>query len=430
MLGQYFTENIDLQRQIFNLRKNNGSILEPSFGCGHIAKFFEDNGAENVTAVEIDDSLKSKTVSNIKPMYMDFFDYSIDNKYDSVIGNPPFVKYNYMSEEFKARRIQDSVLRSCNLFYYFIEKSFYHLNKGGEIIFIIPREFFNSSRASKLRELLYEHGTITDIIDYEEGRFFKDAAPNIIIIRYEKDNHSHITNYIENGRCYTKDESIYNGSFFYTTKEHILYTLRLGDVFDIKVGLVSGLNEVFEYKSKFSIPTICSDYRRTGKKRKFIFADEIPLHKIEMEDPKLYNHLLQNKSALISRNIKKFDEDDWFHYGAVRNLSFMRKQGRCIYVNTKTRHENPFFIDDIDYFDGSVLGLFISKQKNIWSASLSNLDLNEWCYILNNSVKDFKEQGMYVSNKFLFTVKSLSDFKVNIYYNRSKEKENNYGKIL
>lgn len=416
MLGQYFTENTDLQKQVYSLRKNSGTVLEPSSGRGHLVKFFEGKGVTNITTVEIDGTLG--TISHTKPLNMDFFDYSLDNCYDSIVGNPPFVKQNEMLRETKLKAEKNSLLKNCNLFYYFVEKSFYHLNKNGEIIFIIPREFLNSTRASVLRKLLYKNGTITDIIDYEEGRFFKGAAPNIIIIRYEKDNHSHVTNYIKNNKCVVKNESLYNDAFLYTVEKPLLYTLRLGNVFDVKVGLVTGLNSVFERDSKFSIPTICSDYKKTKKKRNFIFVDEVSMSQVKIKDPELYKYLLENKSKLLSRNIKKFTDVDWMHYGAVRNLSFMRKRDRCIYVNTKTRDKNPFFVDDVGYFDGSVLGLFMKNQLDFLAMSLARLDLTGWCDILNNKVEDFREQGMYVNNRFLLTVKSLSDFQVNIYYDK------------
>lgn len=411
MLGQYFTENELLLDQLFRLKRNNGLVLEPSSGRGHIVKFLEGRGISNIVSIEVDFSLQ--VVSNLKPIIMDFFDYSVNNKFKSIVGNPPFVKYKYFTQDLIFKLDLTSKLKSCNLFYYFIEKCFWHLDEGGEIILIIPREFFNSTRAGGLRRLLYENGTITDVIDYEEKTFFKNAAPSIVIIRYEKDNHSHITNYVIGNVAHTRSEQIYNDAFIFV-RDVATKKIRLGDVFDVKVGLVSGLNEVFEHNSVFSIPIICSDYCKTFKKRRFIFVDNVGIDAVRFKDPDLYVYLMENKEKLLNRNIKKFDETNWFMYGAVRNLSDMERRGKCIYVNTKTRNARPFYIDNVSYFDGSVLALFYKDQTTFMGCDKFNLSIEGWCDILNNSVDQFKEQGMYVNNKFCFTVKTLSDFLIDI----------------
>ena len=81
----------------------------------------------------------------------------------------------------------------------------------------------------------------------------------------------------------------------------------------------------------------------------------------------------------------------------------MRQGGQALYVNAKTRKEKPFFIDDIGYFDGSILCL-VPKHKD--------LDLIHWCDKLNSSKKEFKSQNMYVNNKYIFSVRALSDLKL------------------
>jgi adenine-specific DNA-methyltransferase len=398
LLGQYFTKDIRLQSIVYSLVRNNGSFLEPCSGRGDLVNYFEQRGVNNICPIEYDNSVEP--ISKTKPVYMDFFDYSTDNKFDTIFGNPPFVRYRNIDKEtiIKMER-ETGKVRCCNLFYYFIEKSFYHLNENGEIIFIIPREFLNSTRAQKLRELFYSSGTITDLYDFGEEKFFKGASPNIIIFRYEKDNLSHVTNYCE-FKCLIEKLSFKN--LVYTDKKN--KNLKpLSHFFDVKVGLVTGCNEVFEKPSKFSIPTICSDYIDTKKKRDIIFLDRVGIEKIKLEDPVLAIYMLSHKDKLLSRKIKKFDETNWFCYGAVRNLDIMECSGKAIYVNAKTRRENPFFVEDLGYFDGSMLCL-VPKTGDI--------DLEYWCNKLNNSREEFKLHNMYVNDKYIFSVRALSNFTV------------------
>ncbi len=396
-IGRYFTEDVRLQDKVKSLCFNEGSALEPSAGAGHLVRACEDNFSF-IKAIDLVPSPEPICSTNIEKL--DFFDLSLDYKFNTVFGNPPFLKHRKLPKEIVEKMEEGSILKNCNIFYNFIEKSFYHLNDGGEIIFIIPREFLNSTRARPLRELLYNNGTITHLVDYEEQKFFKDASPSIIIMRYEKGNLSHKTLYDRGEAYYEFNETLNFGAYLFTENEVSTYK-TLGTFFDVKVGLVTGLNKIYEKDSELSIPTICSDYFKTKQKRNFIFADEYDINEIRDIDFSLYFYLICHKNTLMSRKIKKFNESNWWHYGAVRNLNQMRENGQCIYVNAKTRVQQPFFVDECCYYDGSVLALY---------PKLGNEDLNKWCRKLNSSEEAFKEQGLYVNNKYSFTVKTLQDF--------------------
>jgi adenine-specific DNA-methyltransferase len=393
-IGQYFTKHTALQDKVASLCQNKGAALEPSAGEGDLVAKLEDT--HEVTAIELDNTLDKHCKTDI--IYQDFFDFITTTKFNTIFGNPPYLKLRELPKDLILKMEQDSILSSCNIFYYFIEKCYHLLATHGEIIFIVPREFFNSTRAVPLRKLLFNNGTITDVIDYGEAKLFKDAAPSIVIFRYEKNNYSHITNYVYEDVQEKRYENLINGSYVFSKKP--LSNEYLSHIFDIRVGLVTGLNSVFEKDTKLSIDIICSDYIKTKKKRRFIFVDGYSLEEIQKLDPELYEYLLKHKEVLISRRIKKFNETNWYYYGAVRNLQFMQQQGQCIYVNAKTRVDEPFFIADIDYFDGSVLALYPRYD----------LDLIYWVNKLNSSRDLFQEQGLYVNNRFLFTVKTLNDF--------------------
>ena len=405
-IGQYFTKDERLQAKVLQLCKNSGAFLEPSAGEGHLVSVFEKNYSD-IVALELDSTLEP--CCKTKMVYMDFFDYPYSNRFDTIFGNPPYLKNRMLSAESKEKMDEYSCLSNCNIFYNFIEKSFFHLNPGGELIFIIPREFTNSTRAIPLRELLFKNGTITDFIDYEEEKLFKDAAPNIIVIRYEKHNLSHKTNYERKGNVVVLNETLHNGSYLFVG-DSSLKRKCLSDFFDIKVGIVSGLNSVFERESNFAYSIICSDFLKTGKRRIFTFADDFTLEEIKKEDIELYNYLLLNKELLMSRKIKNFDESNWYHWGAVRNLKQMQQKGACIYVNAKTREQQPFFVEERGYYDGSILALYAKDEVDL--ETWENFDLEAWCDRLNNSTEEFKAQGLYVNNKYNFSIKTLSDFLV------------------
>ena len=163
----------------------------------------------------------------------------------------------------------------------------------------------------------------------------------------------------------------------------------------IKVGLVSGANQIFEHNGLIeqdTINIICSDYFNTKIKKKYYFTEN-------QEHPVLKIY----KDKLINRKIREFGEHNWHEWGAIRNINIMKemKNTPCIYVNCKTRKKNSFFIDKVDYFDGSMLCLIPTQ----------NLNLEHWRDILNNNDKLFKIQGMLVGKRYSFTQKTLSNFR-------------------
>jgi len=274
------------------------------------------------------------------------------------------------------------------------------------MILIVPREFLTSTRAKLLRELLYRHGTITDIYDFGDNLFFKDAAPNFIIFRYHKNNYEHKTNFFSFTK---KKEFLHNSSLLYLQADSLASVKTLSNFFDVKVGLVTGLNEVFleyPFETEFKISIMCSDFYRTNRKKSQIFLEDLDdFSTLKDIDSRLYNYMLDNKELLINRRISSFDESNWYKYGAVRNKELMETfKDKVIYVNQKTRQEKPFFCEEAGYYDGSILCLY---------PKMVDIDIEYWVTVLNKSKELFKEQGLYVDGRYMFTVKTLSDFIVN-----------------
>ena len=71
------------------------SILEPSCGsCEFINRIGATYGNKEITGIEynkfIYDSIKYMESDDIKLLHEDFLELKMDNKYDLIIGNPPF----------------------------------------------------------------------------------------------------------------------------------------------------------------------------------------------------------------------------------------------------------------------------------------------------------------------------------------------------
>ena len=85
-LGQVFTPSkvVDF---MLDLCRNTGRVLEPSAGDGAFFKRLTDLGRDCV-GIELDGSIAPTGVR-----VMDFFDFPEKEQFSTIIGNPPYVRY-------------------------------------------------------------------------------------------------------------------------------------------------------------------------------------------------------------------------------------------------------------------------------------------------------------------------------------------------
>lgn len=359
-LGQVFTP-FSIVSEMLMLRKNNGRILEPSCGDG---AFF--NQIPNCVGIEIDKNHCPNTALNI-----DFFDYSTDEKFDTIIGNPPYVRYQDICLETKKKLKSQLFDERSNLYLFFIEKCIRHLNDRGELIFITPRDFLKATSSIKLNQFIFENGTITDLIDLGDSRVFKGFNPNCIIFRFEKGNFSRKTNVSKEFVCC-------NGQLMFTDN---IYPIIFKELFYVKVGAVSGDDNIFANETFGNRDFVCSYTQKTGKTKRMIYNE-------------INDYLTQNKERLLKRKIRHFDETNWWQWGRNHYQSNEKR----IYVNAKTRNSNPFFVHSCKDYDGSVLAIFPRNQ---------NVNIDELCNELNKV--NWYELGFMCDGRFLFSQKSLEN---------------------
>jgi len=368
--GQIFTPDY-IVKQMLLLIKNKGKILEPSCGNG---AFLNKLPKERTIGIEIDPQYKSENIINI-----DFFDYSISNKFDTIIGNPPYVRFQNIPEETKKKLDLKMFDRRSNLYLFFIYKCIKHLNLHGELIFITPRDFLKATSSIKLNKFIYDNGTITDVIDLGDKRIFNNFTPNVIIWRFEKDNFLRKTKIYQQFTKPAYRHFVYSNGQLLFTKDS--YPLKLSSLFYVKVGGVSGNDKIFENKQYGNADFVCSYTAKTGKTKRMIYNIKIP-------------YLEQFKEQLLNRKIRKFTEKDWWKWGR----DFYHSDEKRIYVNCKTRNKKPFFLHESKYYDGSILALF-PKNQTLSVKSLCN-DLNK---------VNWAELGFVCNGRYIFSQKSLEN---------------------
>lgn len=366
-LGQVFTPP-NIVELMLSLRTRQGRVLEPSAGAGAFS-----SRLPGCVAVEFDPDVADESM-----IRGDFFTYPATERFDTVIGNPPYVRFQDIPETTRARLDMARFDGRSNLFLFFIDKCLQHLADHGELIFIVPREFIKLTAARKLNRHLFDTGTITHWIETGDTRIFDGAVPNCAIFRFEKGNFSRQTRYrtLQTPRWETRHFIEMDGQLAFSPAH---MSVPLSALFSVKVGAVSGADDVFAHPEG-NVEFVYSRTIDTGATRRM-----------------LYNHLhpdlLAHKPRLLDRRVRPFNEANWWHWGR----GYPHTDAPRIYLNSRTRRAAPFFLHPAQAYDGAILALFPHDQR---------LPLDEATHLLNTAVP-WEALGFRVDGRFLFTQRSL-----------------------
>jgi adenine-specific DNA-methyltransferase len=342
-LGQYFTTNIHLQEKVFQFILNNPSIiLEPSIGQGDLIKFITDKiPSISFDMYEIDTTIKLlDNIKKNKVIYGDFMKQNIKKKYKTIVGNPPYVR-----------------TKKGNLYIDFTEKCYNLLDDNGELIFIVPSDFLKLTSSSKLLNIMMTNGTFTHIFHPHNEKMFENASIDVIVFRYCK-------NTLIDKKVLYNDKLMYirniSGLITFTeeNENNNDNTILFHDYFDIYVGLVSGKEEVYKNEILGNIEVLNGE----EKIDKYIYIKKYP-----SDNDELNKYLFHHKKQLMERGIRKFNEKNWFEWGAPRNISTIINNfdKDCIYIYNLTRKTNVAFLGKVNYFGGGLIMLIPKKNCNL-----------------------------------------------------------------
>jgi len=218
------------------------SILEPSCGSGEFFHYLNNNFENiDITGIEkntrIYEQIQHKFIenNNISIFHRDFLQWDLinENKFDLIIGNPPYfvVSKSEVDESF-----YDLIDGRPNIFVLFLIHALQKLQDNGVLAFVLPLNFINCIYYSKIRKHIYENFAIIDILECNDDNFMDTKQDTIVFILQKKLDKS------ENNRfALLKNNDIV---FNTPSKIDLISNLYHGAVslysmgFDVKVGTV------------------------------------------------------------------------------------------------------------------------------------------------------------------------------------------------
>ena len=347
------------------------------------------NSFKNITLVELDpkkvEILKSNIVQELHThnknydVYLQYLniindDYLLANtgRYDVIIGNPPYVRYdNIPFEKVEIyKRLFSCFKNRSDLYILFIEKGIKSLNQNGILSFICADRWLNNQYGISLKKTIHHNFFFKDFIKIENFSPFSEnviAYPAIFsIANMEKSCSSyyvaHSKEELDFNRytsCKQKIAFDDNGNFIFNTINPT-HTLIEEQGFKIGIGVATGADKVFivqgnknNLEKEVLVPLITrKDVNETGIdwKNRYIIN---PFYKnspslINLDDyPNTKKYLSDHYSELAVRHVASRNNAKW--YKTIDRIDTnLLKEPKLLIPDISTK--NVIYYDKGDYY--------------------------------------------------------------------------------
>lgn len=204
--GGYYTPD-DVARFIceWAITSKSATVLEPSCGDGTFVEAslnrLRDLGAETpsgqVTGIELYAEEAEKAAARGGNIICgDFFSLCRDGigskRYDAIVGNPPFIRYQDFEEDFRAvafelmREHGFAPSRLTNIWLPFLVVCCHLLRDNGRLGMVIPAELFQVKYASETRRFLMQEFASITVVTFSE-LLFDGAQQEVVLLLLERD---------------------------------------------------------------------------------------------------------------------------------------------------------------------------------------------------------------------------------------------------
>jgi tRNA1(Val) A37 N6-methylase TrmN6 len=197
--GIYFTppntviKSLDILLHIFDTYIFN-NILEPSCGsCEFIDKLRNYYPNASITGIEYNKIIYDNIINNYNDVHNiniinnNFLETQFNEKFDLIIGNPPYYVIKKSEVEDYYYNYFDG---RPNIFILFIIKSLLLLNDNGVLCFILPKSFLNCLYYNKTRDFIYNNFQIISIEECNDMYIDTDQQTIIFIIKKNTNNNA------------------------------------------------------------------------------------------------------------------------------------------------------------------------------------------------------------------------------------------------
>jgi len=375
-------------------------VLDTGFGSGVFLKALLNHEYTCITGIEIQPDLYTSCQTlygnKTKLIQGDFLSFNFSQSYHLIIGNPPYIHYNQLPDSLKNKVAEIYGTKESDIYYAFIKKSIDLLTPMGELIYIVPYHFLYNTHAKYLRNYLSTQGAFRIIIDLGEVRLFREANPETVIFKWQKQGHPIPIEVLRLKQTRgIRPTQVVQAAWNALDKQHsnhlfeyyrippflasapwslqILHTstsgsIPLDQVARVGVGLISGYDKAFIISPEklnqacpkcgmtancplvqpFAKAMYCEPLELKRTTPYLLIPDEIQTEEQLLSQCDILVHQLWfHRETLQKRYLPP--NKQWFHWQALRNYNFLKQHlhRRRIYVPTMDRRPyNRFAIGE------------------------------------------------------------------------------------
>ncbi len=338
MIGAEFypTPEPLIDRMLAKVKRDYVTVLEPSAGKGDIVDRITDrryHGRTDISVIEIDDDLRATLIGKrYNVLDTDFLAYSGPDKFDLIIGNPPF------SEGDK------HLMKALDIMY------------NGEIVFLVNAETIRNPHTRLRQELTERLSDLGAEIEYIEGAFVDAERPTGVTVAMVYAN---------------VERQVENDLFAGATDEAQDSSPDLGpERFEVSTGrhiseLVAEFNQVVDTGTE----TIVSYYRNYPKIGKYIGLNQ----DAEKDYGRSRDSLTSIMTNMVNQMVRRVRKDFWHRTLDLREVkSRMTSKKLNQFESTVSQQSSMDFTENnIRQF---VLNLIGGYEQTLMEATLDIFD--------------------------------------------------------
>jgi len=344
---------------------NYGNLLEPSVGEGHLLKYIDFNHYDNIDVYEIKEKYLEKIVTDttntnitntnttnkkINKYHADFIKTNITTTYDNIIMNPPYIRIQDLSKEYRSY-IKEAfpIFKTglVDLYYVFLLKCISLLNEKGIMVAITPNSYLYNKSSLTLKKYLFENKLIREIIDYKSEKVFEGKSVYCCITIFDKSPKDYLI-YNDTQIYYkdidTKEYNIFNTINAYSDNNTNTNTSnqsykKLKDICKIKNGIATLREKIYIHEKPLYPEEPCWKPITNGKKKAYIIFPYDDNGKIidetefQNKNLKTYTYLQTNRLELEKRDKGNKTYPKWYAFGRTQALVKSKKE-KVLYIQS------------------------------------------------------------------------------------------------
>jgi len=338
------------------------------------------------------------------------------NKFEIIVGNPPYVKYQDLSDDNRIYLMKNwKTIKNgtFNLYFAFFELGYNLLNENGKLGYITPNNYFTSLAGLSLRQYFLQNKCLTRIVDFSHKKVFDAQTYTAITFLNKRKNDQIIYDKIKDDQECDEFLNSANGSPNYLKnlnvkkwrllktkeRENIRIIENIGtpikQLFNIAVGIATLKDEVFfvdsieekngylikktengtfliekeitkpvykisQFKDQSDIEKntlrIITPYHTHSKTASPILEEEF-----QKKYPKCYEYLLSEKEKLNKRDKGKNNYSPFYIWGRTQGIT---RFGKKILNPTFSKHPRFLFVSEEDAYYTNGYGIYFNRDNS------------------------------------------------------------------